>query len=68
MRKTTKVGHVTFDHSDEYAGEVTITKGTASVTVDMAALRRIVAESLRAELSRQVADAKPDALLKRSLG
>jgi hypothetical protein len=62
----TKVGHVAFEHDDRFRGEIVIRRGGSSVAVDVAALRRIVAESMRVELMQQIADAKPEALLRRS--
>lgn len=65
MQTTTKVGHVTFTHSDEFKGEVEISRGDQRLTVPMEALRKLVAESIRFELADHVAKMKPDALLRR---
>jgi hypothetical protein len=60
-----KVGHTTFEHSDEFKGAVVITKGDASVSVSMEDLRTMVAESVRFELANHVAKMKPADLLRR---
>jgi hypothetical protein len=60
-----KVGHVTFEHTDEFKGAVVISKGDASVTVNMEDLRTLVAESVRFELANHVAKMKPADLLRR---
>lgn len=65
MQTTTKVGHVTFTHSDEFKGEVEISRGDASMMVPIEALRLLVAESVRHQLADHVQKMKPDALLRR---
>lgn len=66
MQTTLKHGHVTFVCDDEFKGDVFIARATGeSLTVPMEALRRIVAESLRAEIIRAASVAKPEALLRR---
>jgi hypothetical protein len=65
MRVTRKVGHVTFEHDDEFKGEVTITRGDASLAVPMVALRAIVAESVRHELTATIQKMQPVDLLRR---
>ena len=60
-----KIGHVTFDHSPEFRGEVTITKGEVSVTVAIVDLRAFVAESVRFDLADHVQRMKPADLLRR---
>lgn len=42
-----KIGHVTFEHHDEFKGDVKITKGDVEVSVSMESLRTIVAEGER---------------------
>jgi hypothetical protein len=65
MQTTTKCGHVSFSHSDEYTGEVQIAKGDHTVTVPMEALCKLIAEKMRFELIQQVQKMKPETLLKR---
>lgn len=65
MQTTMKVGHVTFAHSDEFKGEVEITRGDGKVIVPMDALRTLVAESIRFQLADHVARMKPAELLRR---
>jgi hypothetical protein len=65
MQITTKVEHVTFVHTDDFKGEVEIRRGAATVTIPMSALRRIAAESVRAELLDTVQKMKPEQLLRR---
>jgi hypothetical protein len=65
MRVSRKVGHVTFEHDDEFKGEVTISRGEQSLAVPVEALRTIVAESVRVELAAQVQRMKPSELLRR---
>lgn len=62
---TTKVGPYTFEHNDEFRGDIVIRKGDATLTVPMEALRRIVAESVRYELATHVMGMKPEQLLRR---
>ncbi len=65
MQTSTKVGHVTFAHSDQYRGEVEIRRGDVVVTVPMDALRTLVAESVRHELATHISKMKPADLLRR---
>jgi hypothetical protein len=65
MQVTRKVGAVTFEHHDEFKGEVTIRRGDASVSVPVEALRLLVAESVRFELAAHIAKMKPADLLRR---
>jgi hypothetical protein len=65
MQTTTKAGHVTFTHDDQFKGEVTIERSGQAIAVPMDALRKIVAESVRFELADHVQKMKPDALLRR---
>jgi len=65
MLTTTKAGHVTFVHSDEFKGEVEIQRGADKISVPMEALRKLVAESVRHELLMIIPTMKPDSLLKR---
>jgi len=61
----TKIGHVTFEHSLEYRGEVEIKKGEVTISVSMESLRKIVAESVRYDLADHVSKMKPADLLRR---
>lgn len=63
---TTKTAGVTFTHREDLKGEVLIQRGEHSVSVPIAALRAIVAESVRADLIDQAQKMKPDALLRRA--
>ena len=65
MQTQTKVGHVTFAHSDEYRGEVEISKAGVTMVVSFEALRTLIAESVRHELAAHVQKMKPEALLRR---
>lgn len=65
MQITRKVGPITFEHHDEFKGDVVIAKGGSSVTVPMEALRGLVAESVRFELAAHVQRMKPAELLRR---
>jgi len=65
MQTTTKAGHVTFTHDDQFKGEVKIERGGQSIEVPIDALRKLVAESVRYELADHVQKMKPDALLRR---
>ena len=60
-----KIGHVTFDHTESFRGEVEITKGDMSIIVPIESLRDFVAESVRYELADHVQKMKPSALLRR---
>lgn len=64
MHKTTKFDGVQFEHHDELKGDVVITRGDATLTVPMSALRKLVAESVRADLVQRVATLKPETLLR----
>ena len=61
----TKIGHLIFDHSEEFRGNVEIKKGDISLTIPMDALRAFVAESVRCDLLGQVQKMKPADLLRR---
>ena len=61
----TKIGHVAFEHNEEFRGEVEISKGDSAITVPVEALRNFVAESVRHELADHVQKMKPSALLRR---
>jgi hypothetical protein len=65
MQTVTKVGHIAFHHSDDFKGDVEITRGDQKLQVPMEALRRLVAESVRHELADHVSKMKPEALLRR---
>lgn len=65
MLTTTKAGHVTFTHDDQFKGDVEIVRGELRIAVPMEALRKLVAESIRFELADHVARMKPEALLRR---
>lgn len=65
MQTTTKSGAVTFTHDDFFRGDVTIARGEAQVVVPVEALRKLVAESVRIELTEHIAKMKPEQLLRR---
>jgi hypothetical protein len=65
MRVTTKVGHVSFLHDDLFRGEVEIVRGEQRISVPMEALKKLVAEAVRADLLDHVVRMKPEALLRR---
>jgi hypothetical protein len=65
MQTTTKVGHVTFVHDDQFKGDVEISRGDRSVAVPVEALRKIVAEAVRVELLDNIVKMKPEQLLRR---
>jgi hypothetical protein len=65
MQVTRKVGAVTFEHHDEFKGDVTIRRGDVTVSVPMESLRHLVAESVRFELATHIAKMKPADLLRR---
>lgn len=62
---TRKVGPVTFEHREDFSGDVKIRKGDAEVVVSLDSLRAVVAESVRYELAAHVAKMKPADLLRR---
>jgi hypothetical protein len=61
----TKIGALTFEHHDEFRGEVVITKGDVSLPVSIEAMRQFVAESVRFQLATHIAKMKPEDLLRR---
>lgn len=63
----TKVGSVTFDHTDNFTAEVSIYRGGNSISVPFSALQQIVAESIRRELIQKLEAAKPEQLLQDKL-
>lgn len=63
----TKAGHITFEHSDGYTGEVIISRGEKQIAVPFDALRKLVAEAVRHEAIQRLQEAKTDALLRRAL-
>lgn len=70
MKKITKFGkpnttQAIFEHNDDFTGEVSITKGTASVILPMAILIEFVAESVRIDAIDEIRKAKPASLIKR---
>lgn len=60
-----KVGHVVFEHSDDFKGEVTVSKGDVALSVPMESLRALVAESVRFDLANHIQRMKPTDLLRR---
>lgn len=62
---TRKIGAVTFEHREDFTGDVKIKKGDAEVTVSIDALRAVVAESVRYELAAHIQKMKPADLLRR---
>ena len=62
---TSRAGPVTFEHSDDYRGDVKITRGDVTVIVTVDSIRNIVAESVRHELSVHISKMKPADLLRR---
>lgn len=58
-----KVGAVTFEHTQDYSGEVDIERNGLSVKVPMAALQDLVAERVRVQLIADVQDMKPHEIL-----
>lgn len=60
-----KVGHVVFEHSDDFKGEVCVSKGDVTIMVPMDALRGLVAESVRYDLANHIQRMKPTDLLRR---
>ena len=62
---TSRAGPVTFEHSDDYRGDVKITRGEVTVTVTVDSIRNIVAESVRHELAMHISKMKPADLLRR---
>lgn len=65
MLTTTKCGHVTFEHNDEFTGEVEIRKGESVIKIPMESLCKLVAEKMRNELLQQVQKMKPETILRR---
>lgn len=61
--KTMKVGAVTFEHRDDFGGDVEIERAGMSVKVPMAALQALVAERVRAQMIADVQDLKPNEIL-----
>jgi hypothetical protein len=64
MQVTRKVNHVTFEHDDEFKGDVVITRGAGQVTVPMEALRVLIAESVRRERIAAIEKMRPADLLR----
>ncbi|MEX3690811.1 hypothetical protein AB3X91_11800 [Paraburkholderia sp. BR14263] len=64
MLTQTKHGHVVFEHDDEFRGEVRIIKGDVTVKVSMDALRALVAESVRHDMTARVLKMKAADLLR----
>ena len=62
---TTKSGQITFEHTEDYRGDVKIIRGDVSLTVTVEALRNLVAESVRHELAAHISKMKPGDLLRR---
>lgn len=60
-----KVGAVTFEHTEDFTGEVRLIKAGVELTVSVAALRAFVAESVRQELRNQLERMKPEQLLRK---
>ena len=58
-----KIGNVVIEHSISFTGEVSITKGDASITLPIDALVRLVAEKVRAERIAALEKAKPHDLI-----
>ena len=65
MQTVTKVGHVQFEHADDFRGEVTISRGDVRMAVPIEALRVLVAESVRFQLAAHIQAMKPVDLLRR---
>lgn len=65
MQMTIKVGHVAFEHADDFKGEVRIRRGDAELSVPVESLRHFVAESVRFHLAMHIRDMKPADLLRR---
>ena len=62
---TRKTKAASFEHRDDFTGEVKIRKGDAEVSVSMDDLRVLVAESVRYELAAHIQKMKPADLLRR---
>lgn len=62
-----RAGQTTFDVASNFRGLVDIRQGSTSVTVDIAALRKLVAEAVRYECIEAISTMKPDALLKQGI-
>lgn len=60
----TKASGVTFEHSDDFKGEVRIVRNGVALSVPMAALRGLVAEAVRSDRIAELRDAKPEAVLR----
>jgi hypothetical protein len=60
-------GQTTFEVAPNFKGPVEIRQGSTTVTVDIAALRKFVAESVRYECIEAIGAMKPEALLKQGL-
>jgi hypothetical protein len=67
MLVKTRQGHLLFEHDADFRGEVRIVKGDAAISVSMDSLRAFVAESVRYDITAQVARMKPAELLRRGL-
>lgn len=65
MAITMKTGGVTFTHAAGYAGEVEIRRGNACIQVPFESLKKLVAESVRAETIARLERMKPAELLAR---
>lgn len=62
---TRKTRAVTFEHREDFSGDVKIKKGDVEVSVAMEDLRVLVAESVRYELAAHIQKMKPADLLRR---
>lgn len=61
----TKVGNVVFEHNQDFTAEVDIRRGDQQIKIPFAALRAIVAESVRQDLTSQIERMPTDKLLKK---
>jgi hypothetical protein len=64
---TRKIGHLAFEHQDEFKGDVKITKGDVSMTVPMDAIRQLAALSEQHRFIEDIRGMKPEELLRRGL-
>jgi hypothetical protein len=62
-----RAGQTTFELAANFKGMVDIKQGSTSVSVDIASLRKLVAEAVRYECIEAITSMKPEALLKQGL-
>lgn len=63
MTTITKVGAVTFSHSESYNGEVEIERGGLAVSVPFETLQVLIADKVRHQMMLELENLKPHEIL-----